>query len=88
MDLEHNSIMSKNQNGFQKTNYDSKNQNTLELKKESHQNFFDKKTEFMKTVEKQFATNSDPKMVNMITNSGTDGHWQGPNGERPNMRGK
>ena len=26
-------------------------------------------------------------MINMITNSGTDGNWQGPNGQRPNMRG-
>lgn len=24
----------------------------------------------------------------MVTNSGTDGNWQGPNGERPKMRGK
>ena len=42
----------------------------------------------MKTVEKQFISNSDPKMVKMVTNSGTDGNWQGPNGERPKMRGK
>jgi hypothetical protein len=42
----------------------------------------------MKTAEKQFISNSDPKMVKMVTNNGTDGNWQGPNGERPKMRGK
>ena len=88
MDLEHNSIISKNKNGFQNTYYDSKIQNTSEFKKETHQDFFEKKTEFMKTAEKQFISNSDPKMVNMVTNSGTDGIWKGPNGERPSMRGK
>ena len=40
MDLEHNSIISKNKNGFQNTYYDSKNQNTSEFKKETHQDFF------------------------------------------------